>query len=525
MSEGRHKRKKNQTGALATVVAVGASTVLSTGVFAQQASAASVGTWDAVARCESGNNWKINTGNGYYGGVQFSQSTWAAYGGLKYAPRADLATKREQILIAEKTLAGQGPGAWPVCSVKAGLTKNGPAPAFPSAPSVAKKSTPSVASSTKAQKAVSFAKNQVGKRYVWGAIGPNSFDCSGLTSAAWKYAGVNIPRTSQQQWNGLTRISPSNVQPGDLVVYRGAGHVAIYIGNGKIVEASSPSAPIRVAPWRTGWYASNFVGVVHPAGGGSVAPQKAAPKPAPKVTPKAETHKAPATPETKPQAPVKGDSYTVKSGDTLSGIATAQEIPGGWTNLYAANKSVVGSDPNLIYPKQNLTLPGTSTAEAPKAAPKSAPKVSETPAPAKEAAQETSGWVSPVQGSVSTVWNAKGPMWSSGRHTGVDFHATTGTAVKAAHKGTVIKAGHGGSYGNEIIVKHVTTFGTYFTQYAHLSSIVVSVGETVSTGALIGRVGATGNTTGPHLHFEVRTKETYGSDINPMALLKAKGIK
>jgi transglycosylase-like protein len=71
--------------------------------------------WAAVAQCESGGNWSINTGNGYYGGLQFGQSTWAAYGGTAYAPRADLATQGQQIAVAEKVLAGQGPGAWPVC--------------------------------------------------------------------------------------------------------------------------------------------------------------------------------------------------------------------------------------------------------------------------------------------------------------------------------------------------------------------------------------------------------------------------
>jgi hypothetical protein len=71
--------------------------------------------WDAVAMCESGGNWSINTGNGYYGGLQFSSSTWMAFGGGTYAPRADLAAKAEQIAIAENVLAAQGPGAWPVC--------------------------------------------------------------------------------------------------------------------------------------------------------------------------------------------------------------------------------------------------------------------------------------------------------------------------------------------------------------------------------------------------------------------------
>ncbi|MER7769909.1 transglycosylase family protein [Kitasatospora sp. NPDC096140] len=94
-------------------------------VTATSASAASVSTWDAVAQCESGGNWAINTGNGFYGGLQFTSSTWAAYGGTAYASQANLATKAQQIAVAEKVLASQGPGAWPVCSVKAGLTKGG----------------------------------------------------------------------------------------------------------------------------------------------------------------------------------------------------------------------------------------------------------------------------------------------------------------------------------------------------------------------------------------------------------------
>ncbi|MDF3289723.1 LysM peptidoglycan-binding domain-containing protein [Streptomyces silvisoli] len=91
--------------------------------------AASDTTWDRVAGCESGGNWSINTGNGNYGGLQFTQQTWAAFGGTAYAPRADLASKAEQIIVAEAVLARQGPGAWPVCSVRAHLTRGGhPAP-------------------------------------------------------------------------------------------------------------------------------------------------------------------------------------------------------------------------------------------------------------------------------------------------------------------------------------------------------------------------------------------------------------
>ena len=77
--------------------------------------------WDVIAKCESGENWAINTGNGYYGGLQFSASTWTGFGGGAYAPTANLATREQQIAIAEKVQAVQGWGAWPSCAARAGL--------------------------------------------------------------------------------------------------------------------------------------------------------------------------------------------------------------------------------------------------------------------------------------------------------------------------------------------------------------------------------------------------------------------
>ena len=85
------------------------------GILLGLSSTAHASDWSGVAQCESGGNWAINTGNGYYGGLQFSQSTWEAYGGTAYAPRADLATRAQQEAVAERTLASQGVGAWPVC--------------------------------------------------------------------------------------------------------------------------------------------------------------------------------------------------------------------------------------------------------------------------------------------------------------------------------------------------------------------------------------------------------------------------
>ncbi|MFE2882034.1 M23 family metallopeptidase [Streptomyces graminifolii] len=131
-------------------------------------------------------------------------------------------------------------------------------------------------------------------------------------------------------------------------------------------------------------------------------------------------------------------------------------------------------------------------------------------------------FVSPVTGSyVSTGYKTGGSLWSSGAHTGIDFHASTGTSVHAVGSGTVVETGWGGSYGNQVVIKMAD--GMY-TMYGHLSSIGVSVGQSVTPGQQIGLSGATGNVTGPHLHFEARTTAEYGSDVDPVAYLRKHGV-
>jgi resuscitation-promoting factor RpfA len=121
---GRHRKPTSSNISVAKIAFTGA--VLGGGsiALAGQAAAATDGEWDQVAHCESGGNWGINTGNGYYGGVQFTASTWASHGGGEYAPSAQLATKDQQIAVAERVLASQGRGAWPVC----GGPLSGPTP-------------------------------------------------------------------------------------------------------------------------------------------------------------------------------------------------------------------------------------------------------------------------------------------------------------------------------------------------------------------------------------------------------------
>lgn len=430
-ANGRHRRYQpsriNRASVLVTAGGAGLALPLIT---AASAGAASGDVWEKVAACESTGNWHINSGNGYFGGLQFTRSTWAAYGGTEYAPRADLAGRDQQIAIAEKVLKGQGPGAWPVCSERAGLARGGDSP----------------------------------------------------------------------------DISPQSE------------HTA------------------KVA-----------------------APKRAAAEARTSAPAKARTKQGPAA-GTPTSVPGKRDSYTVASGDSLSGIAADRDL-GAWQRLYSANRKVVGDDPDLIFPGQRLSLDlagtpraGTKTDAKPAARP-AAPKRTAQPAPKqahpkpaakpshpKPAAQpkqqarpapkkaEThksgntakhAGITAPVEARTGTQYRQTG-AWSSGYHTGVDFPVPTGTSVKAMSAGTVVTAGWGGAYGYQIVIRH--SDGKY-SQYAHLSALHVRAGQRVGEGQRIARSGATGNVTGPHLHFEVRTGPEYGSDIDPLAYLRAGGVK
>uniref|UniRef100_UPI000BF1708E M23 family metallopeptidase n=1 Tax=Streptomyces sp. wa1063 TaxID=1828212 RepID=UPI000BF1708E len=316
---------------------------------------------------------------------------------------------------------------------------------------------------------------------------------------------------------------------------------------------------------------------------GSRPVRAAAPQSAPPRQPR--TLPAEATPT---HVPGKRDSYTVASGDSLSGIASAQRVRGGWQGLYAANRTVVGGDPDLIFPGQRLSLdrsrapkagegkssgqparktapkPPAATPEAKKAdqrtaapkkeappqaapkkeapkqrapekaapkqqapkkeapkkeAPKKAAPQRERPAP--ERAVKHSGFSAPVAAGTGTPYRQAGG-WSSGYHTGVDFPVPTGTSVKSVAPGRVVSAGWAGAYGYEVVIRH--SDGKY-SQYAHLSALHVRAGQSVSGGQRIARSGSTGNSTGPHLHFEIRTGPGYGSDVDPLAYLRAGGVR
>ncbi|MFK0115689.1 transglycosylase family protein [Streptomyces sp. NPDC090994] len=415
---GRHRRyQPNRINRASLTVTAGGAGIALPLIGTGTVHAADLDTWEKVAACESTGNWDINTGNGFYGGLQFTQSTWEAFGGTRYAPRADLATRDQQIAVAEKVLDGQGPGAWPVCSARAGLTRGGDAPDIHPAGGAEK----------------------------------------------------NAESERQKQKSGKKSDGKSGKKSGEK------------------------SAAVDVRPQST--------------------PQSRAGR---------------------------SQMYTVISGDTLSGIADAQRVRGGWQKLYDANRSEVGEDPDMILPGQRLTLTGKASEnkaenkaenkrKAERKTERKAERKTATVKPKKKSSSErgtnkaTTGHslVAPVDAATGTPYHQTGSSWSQGYHTGVDFPVPTGTSVKSVAAGQVVSAGWEGSFGYQVVVRHAD--GRY-SQYAHLSAISVKDGQSVGAGQRIGRSGSTGNSTGPHLHFEVRTGPGFGTDVDPVAYLRAGGV-
>ncbi|MFD9317625.1 transglycosylase family protein [Streptomyces sp. NPDC060053] len=238
---------RTRTSSRKTAVLAGAILLAPLGLLSAtgDATAADSGVWDRIAQCESGGNWSINTGNGYYGGLQFSAGTWRAYGGTAYASTADKASKAQQISVATKVQNAQGWGAWPTCSARAGASGSAPGAGSSSAESSSAKSGSSKSGSSK--------------------------------------SGSSESGTSNSSKSGSSRS-----------------------GSGSSPSGSSNSAQ---APERSTGQTS--------------------------------------------RGTTRGD-YTVRTGDTLSTIANRHGLT--WQRVYAANKAVVGGDPDLIVPGQRLTL-------------------------------------------------------------------------------------------------------------------------------------------------------------------------
>ncbi|MFJ2816521.1 M23 family metallopeptidase [Streptomyces sp. NPDC087294] len=206
-----------------------------------------------------------------------------------------------------------------------------------------------------------------------------------------------------------------------------------------------------------------------------------------------------------------------------AGVAVAADITGVSATAGTASAVTAQAQAQAKAAKSAAAKKSAQVAAAKKAAAKkSTAKTSAKTA----AAKKNASWIAPVKSyTLSASYAQAGGMWQS-THSGQDFAVSTGTDVRAAHGGTVVKAGGNGAgdgpaYGNAVVIKHAN--GTY-SQYAHLSRIDVKVGQVVSTGQHIALSGSTGNSSGPHLHFEIRTTANYGSAVNPVAFLRTQGV-
>ncbi|MET7324774.1 M23 family metallopeptidase [Streptomyces sp. NPDC005549] len=194
----------------------------------------------------------------------------------------------------------------------------------------------------------------------------------------------------------------------------------------------------------------------------------------------------------------------------------------------ALGAGVAAATGTTAAPSTNAAASAVEAQAAAQAKAAKAEKAAEKTATAKKTAtkKKAASWVDPVKKyELSASFAQNGGMWAH-KHSGQDFAVPIGTNVVAAHGGTVVKAGGNGAgdgpaYGNAIVIKHGN--GTY-SQYAHLSKINVKIGQIVKTGQSIAKSGNTGNSSGPHLHFEIRTTPNYGSAVDPVAFLRGKGV-
>jgi LysM repeat protein len=357
---GRHRKPSNAGKNLAKTAIAGAviGVPLAT---AGQAHAASDEVWDKVAKCESGNNWSINTGNGFQGGLQFTPSTWRGFGGTQFASSAYKATREQQIVVAERVLARQGWNAWPVCSRKAGARGSKPTPRVITVGTTTKKS----------EKSEKPAPKSRGKH----ALAPGT-------------PAVPLPAPA--------RPDPLVPEAGRLEALHGKDDVAKALTAMPIAPLPAPAAPAPEAPAgqpqtilaapaspaekappppaaAPGGKEPLLTALDGPADGAPAPAGKAAPPPAAPAAPGKPAAPAPAAPAAPAPAPAASApapapaeqapaatgqrTYQVRPGDTLSGIATEQGVAGGWQAIYQANRGSV-SDANVIRPGQQLTLGG-----------------------------------------------------------------------------------------------------------------------------------------------------------------------
>ncbi|MER5181754.1 transglycosylase family protein [Streptomyces sp. NPDC002896] len=301
---GRHRRPR-QAPALIVAAGVAGSAIAIPLLGATSAGAADASTWDHLAECESGGAWSANEGDGHYGGLQLTQETWENYGGLDYAPSADKASRSQQIAVAEKILADEGPKAWPTCSLLVGLTKG---------------------------EAAADVDTGVSK---------DTSDSSSDTSSGSSDAAE--PSASDEPTDDSSAAADDSAASGESK--GGKQGDSGKSDKSSEVDGSSPSDSAAADAAESAESPSEGAGAGRHRGDSA---QEGA-----------DTRSSdPSGRHASRSDADRGDdgSYTVRTGDNLWAIADAHDVKGGWTALYEENKKTVGADPDLILPGQTLDL-------------------------------------------------------------------------------------------------------------------------------------------------------------------------
>ncbi|WP_447039309.1 transglycosylase family protein [Streptomyces sp. DSM 118878] len=356
---GRHRRPR-QAPALIVAAGVTGSAIAIPLLGATSASAAPTVTWDKLAECESGGAWSANPGNGYYGGLQLSQETWEANGGLTYAPSADQASKSQQIAVAERVLNGQGPEAWPSCAPIAGLTDDGAAadvdpgdPIIPEPSGSAGSGTSGSGDSEKPERSEKSEKKEDSEKTGDSEKKDESSDEASGSGDKPSDDASDTPDSDSGSDQGKDRDKSgkkdskdsegSKDGKGDEAEPDGKAEKGASDGSDESAdgESTSPTGRDEDSASSAGRHRGGSAQESGSGADGSPSGDRSG------------RHASRGGERT--DKPADG-TYKVRSGDNLSAIADDHGVDGGWSKLYTKNKKTVGDDPDLILPGQSLVL-------------------------------------------------------------------------------------------------------------------------------------------------------------------------
>ncbi|MFD5133540.1 transglycosylase family protein [Streptomyces olindensis] len=310
---GRHRRPR-QAPALLVAAGVTGSAIAIPLLGASGASAADGTTWDRVADCETGGAWSQNSGNGYYGGLALSQEDWEKHGGLEYAASADLASRSQQIAVAERILADQGVGAWRTCGLLSGLQQDSKSDTSDSSDSSGSSESSGSSGSSDPTDSPGLLDSSESAPSSTPSSSPEDEPADSDKSSDF---GDSAPQSREPD---SSPSATSGSGESDNSLQDGTSSALTDTGSGR---HRGPSADENAEPTNgrtnesTGRHASRGDDTSRDAADGS---------------------------------------YTVRAGDSLWSIADSLDLSGGWHALYVGNKDAVGTDPNLIRPGQRLTV-------------------------------------------------------------------------------------------------------------------------------------------------------------------------